>query len=270
MLQHAARPAALAAPINPTWQPSSLAHPPPPPAVHTLGRSCLRSSQLRARAGRRAGHNLAAAAEEQQLEQLQQQQRRQQCTLHTAAESATTSSSTSSSNRSSRTNLWSSLRAFGPHTPAAGSSSHPLGSSCRSLSTHSRAAFALAAAARHAPIGGSTSTSGSAGPAGGRPAALALCAAGPRPPAPLLQSAGLTRNQLLRGDRKPKPRRRNPTKALKGGPQRKGICVRVYTVAPKKPNSANRTVAKVALSTGVKVVTYVPGEGHNLQVRDAV
>lgn len=107
---------------------------------------------------------------------------------------------------------------------------------------------------------GGGSGSGSGGPA--------LCAAGPLPAPALCQAAGLTRNQLLNGGRKPKPKRRNPTKALKGAPQRKGICVRVYTVPPKKPNSANRTIAKVALSTGVKVVTYVPGESHNLQVRD--
>ena len=61
--------------------------------------------------------------------------------------------------------------------------------------------------------------------------------------------------------------RRNPTKDLEGSPFRKGICVKVYTVPPKKPNSANRSIAKVALSTGIKVVCYIPGEGHNLQVR---
>jgi small subunit ribosomal protein S12 len=83
----------------------------------------------------------------------------------------------------------------------------------------------------------------------------------------LIQVATLTKNQLLGGGRQPKPARRNPTAALKGSPQRKGICVRVYTVPPKKPNSANRSVAKVALSSGIKVVCYIPGEGHNLQVR---
>jgi small subunit ribosomal protein S12 len=81
------------------------------------------------------------------------------------------------------------------------------------------------------------------------------------------QTRSLTRNQLLsRGrGRKPKPARRNPVKALEGGPQRRGVCTRVYTVAPKKPNSANRTIVKVALSIGGRVTAYVPGEGHNLQ-----
>jgi hypothetical protein len=51
-----------------------------------------------------------------------------------------------------------------------------------------------------------------------------------------------------------------------GSPQRKGVCIRVYTAAPKKPNSANRSVAKVSLSSGYKVLAYIPGEGHNLQV----
>eukprot|EP00775_Hariotina_reticulata_P013860 gene13860-13982_t len=77
--------------------------------------------------------------------------------------------------------------------------------------------------------------------------------------------------QLLRGARKGKPARSNATlKALKGSPQRKGICVRVYTAAPKKPNSANRAVCKVALSSGIKVLAYIPGEGHNLQEHSLV
>jgi hypothetical protein len=54
---------------------------------------------------------------------------------------------------------------------------------------------------------------------------------------------------------------------MSGSPQRKGVCIRVYTAAPKKPNSANRSVAKVSLSSGYKVLAYIPGEGHNLQVR---
>jgi small subunit ribosomal protein S12 len=82
---------------------------------------------------------------------------------------------------------------------------------------------------------------------------------------PQQQVRHLTRNQLLRRGRKPKPARRNPVKALDGGPQRRGVCTRVYTVAPKKPNSANRTIVKVALSIGHRVTAYVPGEGHNLQ-----
>lgn len=142
-------------------------------------------------------------------------------------------------------------------------------SNAAALCTHTRAGFALSAL-KHLTPSSSSSFSAPLHPqatsSSGCSSSIALCAAGPLAAAPLLQSASLTRNQLLRGDRKPKPKRRNPTKALKGGPQRKGICVRVYTVPPKKPNSANRTIAKVALSTGVKVVTYVPGEGHNLQV----
>jgi len=86
----------------------------------------------------------------------------------------------------------------------------------------------------------------------------------------LVQTATITKNQLLKGARKPKPIRRNPTKDLEGSPFRKGICVKVYTVPPKKPNSANRSIAKVALSTGIKVVCYIPGEGHNLQEHSLV
>ncbi|KAF8057098.1 rpsL [Scenedesmus sp. PABB004] len=79
-----------------------------------------------------------------------------------------------------------------------------------------------------------------------------------------------TMRQVLRGARQGKPARRDPTKALKGSPMRKGICTRVYTAAPKKPNSANRAVAKVALSSGYKVLAYIPGEGHNLQEHSLV
>jgi small subunit ribosomal protein S12 len=76
-----------------------------------------------------------------------------------------------------------------------------------------------------------------------------------------------TMRQILRGARAGKPARSNATgKALAGSPMRKGICMRVYTAAPKKPNSANRAVCKVALSSGYKVLAYIPGEGHNLQV----
>eukprot|EP00879_Flechtneria_rotunda_P015388 GHRR01016087.1.p1 GENE.GHRR01016087.1~~GHRR01016087.1.p1 ORF type:complete len:260 (+),score=84.47 GHRR01016087.1:2907-3686(+) len=75
-----------------------------------------------------------------------------------------------------------------------------------------------------------------------------------------------TVRQLLRGARHKKPVRGSGTKALKGSPVRKGVCVRVYTAAPKKPNSANRAVCKVALTSGYKVLAYIPGEGHNLQV----
>jgi small subunit ribosomal protein S12 len=59
-------------------------------------------------------------------------------------------------------------------------------------------------------------------------------------------------------------------KALKGNPQRRGVCTRVYTTTPKKPNSALRKVAKVRLTTGQEVICYIPGEGHNLQEHSVV
>jgi small subunit ribosomal protein S12 len=60
------------------------------------------------------------------------------------------------------------------------------------------------------------------------------------------------------------------TPALKGSPQRRGVCTRVYTTTPKKPNSALRKVARVRLSSGVEVTAYIPGEGHNLQEHSIV
>lgn len=60
------------------------------------------------------------------------------------------------------------------------------------------------------------------------------------------------------------------TAALKGGPQRRGVCTRVYTTTPKKPNSALRKVARVRLSSGIEVSAYIPGEGHNLQEHSMV
>ena len=60
------------------------------------------------------------------------------------------------------------------------------------------------------------------------------------------------------------------TNALKKCPQRKGICLKVYTVSPKKPNSALRKVARVKLTTGYEITTYIPGEGHNLQEHSIV
>ena len=73
-----------------------------------------------------------------------------------------------------------------------------------------------------------------------------------------------TVNQLVR-----KPRKRKVSKtdvpALKGSPQRRGVCTRVYTTTPKKPNSALRKVAKLRLSTTAKITAYIPGEGHTLQ-----
>ncbi|HJB10468.1 MAG TPA: 30S ribosomal protein S12 [Candidatus Brachybacterium merdavium] len=60
------------------------------------------------------------------------------------------------------------------------------------------------------------------------------------------------------------------TPALKGSPQRRGVCTRVYTQTPKKPNSALRKIARVRLSTGIEVSAYIPGEGHNLQEHSIV
>ena len=78
-----------------------------------------------------------------------------------------------------------------------------------------------------------------------------------------------TANQLVR-----KPRKRSVEKsdvpALQGCPQRRGVCTRVYTTTPKKPNSALRKVAKVRLTNGYEVVSYIPGEGHNLQEHSVV
>ncbi|MBA44773.1 MAG: 30S ribosomal protein S12 [Magnetococcales bacterium] len=73
-----------------------------------------------------------------------------------------------------------------------------------------------------------------------------------------------TINQLVRKPRKPKVAR-NKVPALEACPQRRGVCTRVYTTTPKKPNSALRKVARVRLTNGFEVTSYIPGEGHNLQ-----
>ncbi len=73
-----------------------------------------------------------------------------------------------------------------------------------------------------------------------------------------------TINQLVRRPRKKKVKK-SKSPALEGNPQKRGVCIRVYTTTPKKPNSALRKVAKVRLSNGKEVVAYIPGEGHNLQ-----
>lgn len=78
-----------------------------------------------------------------------------------------------------------------------------------------------------------------------------------------------TINQLIRKPRKPLATR-NKAPALKACPQRRGVCTRVYTTTPKKPNSALRKVAKVRLTTGIEAVCYIPGEGHNLQEHSVV
>ena len=78
-----------------------------------------------------------------------------------------------------------------------------------------------------------------------------------------------TVNQLVRKPRKRKvPRADVP--ALKGSPQRRGVCTRVYTTTPKKPNSALRKVCKVRLTSGFEVISYIGGEGHNLQEHSVV
>ena len=78
-----------------------------------------------------------------------------------------------------------------------------------------------------------------------------------------------TVNQLVRIGRSPKIGR-NKVPALRGSPQKRGVCTRVYTTTPKKPNSALRKVAKVRLTNGYEVVSYIPGEGHNLQEHSVV
>ena len=78
-----------------------------------------------------------------------------------------------------------------------------------------------------------------------------------------------TVQQLVRKGRKSK-RKKEATPALKGAPQRRGVCTRVYTATPKKPNSALRKVARVRLTSGMEVTAYIPGEGHNLQEHSIV
>jgi small subunit ribosomal protein S12 len=78
-----------------------------------------------------------------------------------------------------------------------------------------------------------------------------------------------TIQQLVRKGRESKPNK-NKTLALKGSPQRRGVCTRVYTTTPKKPNSALRKVARVRLTNGIEVTTYIPGVGHNLQEHSIV
>jgi small subunit ribosomal protein S12 len=78
-----------------------------------------------------------------------------------------------------------------------------------------------------------------------------------------------TIQQLIRKGRET-PKAKTKAPALKGSPQRRGVCTRVMTFTPKKPNSALRKVARVRLSTGVEVTAYIPGEGHNLQEHSIV
>jgi len=78
-----------------------------------------------------------------------------------------------------------------------------------------------------------------------------------------------TISQLIRKGRK-MSRKRTASPALQSCPQKRGVCVRVYTTTPKKPNSALRKVARVRLTNGIEVTTYIPGVGHNLQEHSVV
>ncbi|MCH8126004.1 MAG: 30S ribosomal protein S12 [Bacteroidetes bacterium] len=78
-----------------------------------------------------------------------------------------------------------------------------------------------------------------------------------------------TINQLIRKGRKV-VKKKNKVPALKACPQKRGVCTRVYTTTPKKPNSALRKVARVRLTNGIEVTAYIPGEGHNLQEHSIV
>ena len=78
-----------------------------------------------------------------------------------------------------------------------------------------------------------------------------------------------TVNQLVRKGRQT-PKAKMKTPALRGAPQKRGVCTRVYTTTPKKPNSALRKVARVRISGSIEVTAYIPGEGHNLQEHSVV
>ena len=78
-----------------------------------------------------------------------------------------------------------------------------------------------------------------------------------------------TINQLVRKGRE-QQRKKKATPALQSSPQKRGVCIRVYTTTPKKPNSALRKVARVRLTNGIEVTSYIPGVGHNLQEHSVV
>ncbi|UCH83298.1 MAG: 30S ribosomal protein S12 [Candidatus Latescibacterota bacterium] len=78
-----------------------------------------------------------------------------------------------------------------------------------------------------------------------------------------------TVNQLIKSGRKPQ-KSKTKTPAMTACPQKRGVCTRVYTLTPKKPNSAMRKVARVRLTNGFEVTAYIPGEGHNLQEHSIV
>ena len=105
---------------------------------------------------------------------------------------------------------------------------------------------------------------------------FAVRLAGPRPRRPLLCETTFfakepmpTVNQLVRKGRKA-VKAKTKTPALRGAPQKRGVCTRVYTTTPKKPNSALRKVARVRLTNQMEVGAYIPGEGHNLQEHSVV
>ena len=78
-----------------------------------------------------------------------------------------------------------------------------------------------------------------------------------------------TINQLVRKGREAVPKK-SKTPAMEACPQKRGVCIRVYTTTPKKPNSALRKVARVRLTNGMEITAYIPGEGHNLQEHSVV
>jgi len=78
-----------------------------------------------------------------------------------------------------------------------------------------------------------------------------------------------TINQLIRSPRT-MPKKKSKVPALAGSPQKRGVCTRVYTTTPKKPNSALRKVAKIKTTNGYEIIGYIPGEGHNLQEHSVV
>jgi small subunit ribosomal protein S12 len=78
-----------------------------------------------------------------------------------------------------------------------------------------------------------------------------------------------TKKQLIPNPR-PQPGKRKKVPAMQANPQKRGVCTRVYTTTPKKPNSALRKVARVRLTNGLEVTSYIPGEGHNLQEHSVV
>lgn len=90
-----------------------------------------------------------------------------------------------------------------------------------------------------------------------------------RSPSIISQKNMPTIQQLIRSERK-KIKKKTKSPALKSCPQRKGVCTRVYTTTPKKPNSALRKVARVRLTSGFEVTAYIPGVGHNIQEHSVV